>query len=315
MQYLGGKSRIVTWLVDMIQAQFPKCKHFLDLFSGTSIVAFTASQRGFSVHTNDIQHYAWYIAYALLKASREGIQDAKSRLLAIKNNEILFAKGRSALYDLYASEYEFFENGVSPTNWSTYSEFCANTNLYDGNTEQAICWRKQQPWHLFATYYSNTYFGVRQCLELDAIRQISQEMDADTRAIVIAATISVMTFLVSSTTHLAQFLKPSNFTRTKALIERRKMSILDSVLVRLDALSQTQPVSKESEIMRHDFHDALQCFDISGDWIVYVDPPYFKEHYSRYYHVIETFALYDYPELDVVPKLYDELSPLVANPQ
>ena len=29
--------------------------------------------------------------------------------------------------------------------------------------------------------------------------------------------------------------------------------------------------------------------------VVYADPPYFKEHYSRYYHVLNTLCLYDYP--------------------
>jgi adenine-specific DNA-methyltransferase len=31
--------------------------------------------------------------------------------------------------------------------------------------------------------------------------------------------------------------------------------------------------------------------------VVYADPPYFKEHYSRYYHVLDTFFLYDFPYL------------------
>jgi adenine-specific DNA-methyltransferase len=30
--------------------------------------------------------------------------------------------------------------------------------------------------------------------------------------------------------------------------------------------------------------------------IFYADPPYSKEHYSRFYHVLETLERYDYPE-------------------
>lgn len=30
--------------------------------------------------------------------------------------------------------------------------------------------------------------------------------------------------------------------------------------------------------------------------IVYADPPYTKDHYSRMYHVLETMYLYDYPD-------------------
>ena len=35
---------------------------------------------------------------------------------------------------------------------------------------------------------------------------------------------------------------------------------------------------------------------VDGQAVVYADPPYSKEHYSRYYHVLETLERYDYPE-------------------
>jgi adenine-specific DNA-methyltransferase len=34
----------------------------------------------------------------------------------------------------------------------------------------------------------------------------------------------------------------------------------------------------------------------TGPAIYYADPPYSKEHYSRFYHVLETLERYDYPE-------------------
>ncbi len=30
--------------------------------------------------------------------------------------------------------------------------------------------------------------------------------------------------------------------------------------------------------------------------VVYADPPYSKDHYSRYYHVLDTLVRYDYPQ-------------------
>lgn len=32
--------------------------------------------------------------------------------------------------------------------------------------------------------------------------------------------------------------------------------------------------------------------------VIYCDPPYTKDHYSRYYHLIETLLLYDYPQIE-----------------
>ena len=31
--------------------------------------------------------------------------------------------------------------------------------------------------------------------------------------------------------------------------------------------------------------------------VIYLDPPYSQGHYSRFYHLIETLVLYDYPEI------------------
>src|SRR5258706_4501012 len=31
--------------------------------------------------------------------------------------------------------------------------------------------------------------------------------------------------------------------------------------------------------------------------VIYADPPYTEDHYSRYYHLFETLVRYDYPEL------------------
>ena len=30
--------------------------------------------------------------------------------------------------------------------------------------------------------------------------------------------------------------------------------------------------------------------------VVYADPPYTRDHYSRYYHLLDTLLLYDYPD-------------------
>jgi adenine-specific DNA-methyltransferase len=47
--------------------------------------------------------------------------------------------------------------------------------------------------------------------------------------------------------------------------------------------------------------DALAIWPIFDDArlrpaIFYADPPYSKEHYSRFYHVLESLERYDYPE-------------------
>ena len=31
---------------------------------------------------------------------------------------------------------------------------------------------------------------------------------------------------------------------------------------------------------------------------IYIDPPYTNAHYSRFYHILETLVLYDYPDIE-----------------
>jgi adenine-specific DNA methylase len=46
--------------------------------------------------------------------------------------------------------------------------------------------------------------------------------------------------------------------------------------------------------LKMDYYEALSNLpdDVS---IIYADPPYTRDHYSRFYHVLETIALNDYP--------------------
>ena len=60
-----------------------------------------------------------------------------------------------------------------------------------------------------------------------------------------------------------------------------------------DGLSQEPPRHKH-KITSLDYKDCLASF--SGG-TVYADPPYCFVHYSRFYHAIETLALYDYPAI------------------
>ncbi|WP_171251196.1 DNA adenine methylase, partial [Acinetobacter baumannii] len=49
-----------------------------------------------------------------------------------------------------------------------------------------------------------------------------------------------------------------------------------------------------SDFFSLDFKDALANFQ---GGTVYADPPYCFVHYSRFYHILETLVLYDYPQI------------------
>lgn len=292
LQYLGSKTRICDWLLSSIETAFPRATSFVDLFSGTSIVGLTAATKGFRVLANDLQPYAYTVASALFDSEPARLGELSQEVQGLARNSTLLSGKRADARSLLRAEDNFFSNDTA--NWRDYQRFCETTPLSSGGDGAAF------DWDLFVRYYSNTYFGVRQCLELDTIRQFASTLTEPRKTQLLAATISAMTYVVSSTTHLAQFLKPDSNERTVKLKRRRASSVISLVVRRLAALANC-PYLGRGRATRGDFREVFK--HIAPRSVIYADPPYFKEHYSRYYHVLDTFVLYDYPTLTQNPRL------------
>lgn len=296
MQYLGGKSRIVDVILHSIDKDFPSQKTFVDLFSGSGVVAFSALKKGYNVIANDIQPYSYSLLKALLTevgCDCSGIIDEIHHI----SEQDLFSGQRHEFLEEFIKEQEFFRKvNHSDFDWVDYKNFCDGSVLIEGTAEEVIELRSKASWNLFLHYYRNTYFGVKQCAELDALKELSSKFSPSVQNILDACVISAMTDCVSSTTHLAQYLKPRSESTARALIAKRSKSIFSLVLARLTGLSNRHS-SSASEVYNLDFIEALDKLSPSRELIIYADPPYFKEHYSRYYHVLDTYVLYDYPLL------------------
>lgn len=302
MQYLGSKTRISSWIISSIKKYLPEDNKLYDLMAGTGSVAYEALKNGYTVAANDVQPYSYAILKSLLSTSRNGIPVLLKILDDNKTYLRLLANGRHDYLKYLELEDLFFHQVDSnELNWTEYSEFCKAVPIVNTISDIEIV-KKKGEWNLFTNYYANTYFGIRQCLEIDLLREISDSLPDSLKTHLIASTISSMTFNVSSTTHLAQFLKPSNNKNALNLIKRRSKSMIKSVITRLTNLMSDDNYSEEFNIFNSDFKDALDLVN-GTNWVVYADPPYFKEHYSRYYHVLDTFYLYDYPELTYNPRI------------
>jgi adenine-specific DNA-methyltransferase len=87
---------------------------------------------------------------------------------------------------------------------------------------------------------------------------------------------------------------------TEHLIKRRRFDIVKSVIARLKKLKDCK--LPHGEVFCGDFKELFKKLSPGKKWLIYADPPYFKEHYSRYYHLLDTFYLYDYPVLTYNPR-------------
>lgn len=296
MQYMGGKGRIVHEILDGIESRFNDTSNFVDLFAGSGVVSFQAMQRGFQVSANDIQPYSSMVLSSLLIYSPHGIEELIENLNRV-TEEQLFCNSRSRYASDYLKEKEFFSSlDKGLFDWEQYKIFSDSTDLCSGSEYDVNILKKSECWTLFLAYYRNTYFGVRQCAEIDYLRELSETLDDDLKGHLIASVISSLTYCVSSTTHLAQFLKPSTEKNSKNLLKRRRLNVIDFVVERLSSL-QGADRSNVGTVLNLDFREALKHLKLNASTVVYADPPYFKEHYSRYYHVLDTFVLYDYPVL------------------
>lgn len=148
-------------------------------------------------------------------------------------------------------------------------------------------------------YYAGGYFSLRQAIDIDAVR-FAIESGRGVRKYVdwlLAAWLSACSRVINAPGHTAQYLKPnSNATaaRIKAFWRR---SIWDEFK---DALTELEQVGSEdwragNRVMISDALDLIRGRKLAGTGVVYADPPYTKDQYSRFYHVFEALYRYDYP--------------------
>ena len=80
---------------------------------------------------------------------------------------------------------------------------------------------------LFVTYYANAYFGIRQCIEIDAIcSAIRQQLDLRVQYVLLTALMSALSKTASTTTHFAQYLKINSFSGFGNIVSKRSASIV-----------------------------------------------------------------------------------------
>jgi adenine-specific DNA-methyltransferase len=158
---------------------------------------------------------------------------------------------------------------------------------------------------LFTRRYAGTYFGYQQTIEIDGIRFAIDRLKNEGRitpdqwkAMLVALCIA-MSRCSNSTGHFAQSLYPKSGNIKKVISKRRRSISLEW----LSAIDEVYPVgSQDWRRANHAFRkDACDLLSSLREFqnkpaVVYADPPYTKDQYSRYYHVYETAVLYDYPQ-------------------
>ena len=293
ISYMGTKRELAVAVADVVAG----CKPgpVLDVFSGMCSVAETVAPTR-QVWTNDVQVFAYQVAQALFLSSEYPL-----RSLAVADRyhgEFVdtFSKLSPHFQDVLDAEDEV----VGAAN---IDELRAKRAKLTSALNSAVDAAKPEQEHLFSTQYADTFVGVRQALEIDAIVSAVRAVDhpgGDCARWLMIALGRAMLRVSNSTGHFAQYLEPKegNF---RTFQRQRKRRIWREWLESNDDL---EPVGSPSwrcqnRAFNEDSLILLPKLKASGDVpsVIYADPPYTNDQYSRYYHLLETLILYDYPPM------------------
>ena len=168
---------------------------------------------------------------------------------------------------------------------------------------------------LIANYYAGSYFSIQQALELDRLRNGIEYLRSENYIstwqyhFLLTCLLNVASKVVyTAGKHFAQPIKPENTLKTEVLHKRFYEDRLKDVCVEFTKSSQAL-FSVSVRNLRSNSNIALSktmeeivskpsCLPTTS--VIYADPPYTAQQYSRYYHIPEVIFDYKYPQLQVI---------------
>ena len=312
--YMGSKRSLCGFLVEAISSVLPESGVVVDLMCGSG-VASGAFSKIWKTFSSDAQQFCRTLAVVHGGGfDRTAAQDLISRLLPIAKKH--FNDLQRPLADALEREDNLFCRDTDESLLDEYKNFLRNfptlpneTSTAHWNPQVEVRRRREDhllyPYCLFTAYFSNVYFGLRQCVEIDSLRfSIDQLQDENEKNWALGALIATVSAL--GTTYGGHFAQPGvrnyndiTLEKFSSVIDKRSSSITHEFAVRLLNLAeQSQNSYRRIEIVPGPWSNALSILDDelgSESVLVYLDAPYTREEYSRYYHVLEALVLYTYP--------------------
>ncbi|MCM3631145.1 DNA adenine methylase [Paenibacillus glycanilyticus] len=262
MRYIGSKERLIGFISAEIESKTNKdnCNTFADLFCGTAVVSKHFNEKNYEIIANDNLSYCTIWAKAgLLSPDRPLFEKL------LQSNRILVKP-----VNLFADNYDIILdhlNHSEPLQGFIYREYS------DEGT------REQLNHRLFFT-------GINAA-KIDGIRSLISEwkntmlIDEYEECLLLASLLSATNKIANIAGTYGAFLK-----------EWDKRALNDIKLERVQLNSQQ--IKNKNKIFKE---DALELAKRIQSDIVYLDPPYTWRHYGAYYHILETIAVGDEPDV------------------
>lgn len=319
--YLGCKTAFSAPIVDAINRVDPGGGHVCDLFSGTGAigVALAASRR---VTTVDVQEYSRVLCSAQLNPPGINQATAQEHAEHVASSP-LFRQLRECVAPLVSFEESAIASSLdgdtadlvalveSPPLVIEGTEI-TNKRLDRARSAARTALVRAGLWSnanaTVCSYFGGTYFSYRQSADLDAILSYSHASESIVKDTLLAAALSTASNLVNTVGK--QFAQPIRPREKSGQIKKNlgnavnRDRSLDAGQIYLDWMrrySEILVTRHRHEALKMGFEEALEKRgrDFS---VVYADPPYTRDHYSRFYHVLETMCLRDAPVISHVTR-------------
>lgn len=322
--YMGSKASLAPFFVEIIKTLLPRNTLVLDLMCGSG-----AAAGAFSNYWPTLASDAQSFSLNLATVQGGGMTAARAKELA---DRVLLA-ARPAFADLpaYVSEQiaienEFLASDLSQdvidelVKWIDEYPRIGNQDHFSNHPLQQLIEQRRintklRPYVLFTAYYANLFFGVRQAAEIDCLRAAIADIanDEDEKAWALGALICAVSSCAY--TYGGHFAQPKLDTTDKAKFEKmvpemliaRGLSVSHEFYARLTNLGEeSEKTPYRVQSIKGPWENAIMQAEAlaSGRSVcVYLDPPYTRDEYSRYYHVLETLIKYNYPTVSDKPSM------------
>lgn len=290
LNYPGSKKRLLNFINNTIANILPKGKTVFDIFCGTSAVGYSL-KNNYRILSNDSEIFCYAMAKALVgNNTKFNFSSIEKSFFEIYNTNV------NTLYSAFPeveNEEMFIVMKDIPALVNFYKTFTTVSQL--GYEERNIA----SDYSLFTTYYSNSYFGLRQSIEIDSLRcAIEHYKNTENYYVLLCCLYYAMKEVVfSKDGHMAQ---PLNIEKNSSvLLKRRQKSIFNYFNDKVAEFSNSNFVINNytNSCYNYNLSDVLAKGLIDDADLVYADPPYTDMQYSRYFHLLETVTKYDYPEI------------------
>lgn len=314
--YMGSKYALASFLVEGIADVLPADGVVVDLMCGAGAAA-RAFSHCWDVWACDAMHFCTNLAtsvgydraseqltqhisdvHRFFRENMNRLERIYAGLLseeeALLHSPIGFDEGLREQYALFIDRTPRFPEGGLLGTWSIVDEIVARRR---GRPEERL------PYCLVVSYFGNVYFGLRQAMEIDSIRYAIDRLGNHSRESMLAALVGTASYL--GTGYASQFAQPLKVgalgrERFLSLLERRSIRVFPEFAARVAALAAVagetvHPIRALTGPWEWTLGE-IDRLGLERPVCVYLDAPYTRDEYARYYHVLETICRYHYPD-------------------